>query len=923
MVLTPLFEYYLEQQKHYDEKYTNSIVFMQVGSFYEVYSVYDKETSSRIGKSEIVSKILNFRHSTRNDEVDCCGFPMYSYKSHINLIIDNGYTAILLDEEDSGNKKVRNVNCIYSPGTLATRQESNILLSIHVSNIKHSLKIGISTIDVNSGVTRLFQVCNVEDAYRIIESVNPMEIIINFQNVNQTQKDDLTQNLALSKKVCHFSFGFHSDIVNSEYQNEILSKLFGTSLVERIDEFQCYEIGLISFLILVQFCHEHNENLLKSIHIPIFEVEGLQLILHHTAIHQLNVVNTHNHPVGSKSIHSLYDVVNNTSTPMGKRKLREILANPTANVKELKRSYTKIEEMLPKIEFYEKHLRHITDIERIHHKIVLNTIQPFELANLQESYNAIKIIMNSIESDLYNDFTEYLTYFHKTYNVLKLDVSLSDLQQTIFQSGFSEQIDKLQDSITTNIKLADDECLKLSKYANQKKKKQEDSQVVHFEGNKKCGYIFHTTYTRSELIKKYIMENNMKCDYTFHKESKTKVTISSTKINNIIHTLVKSQDELKPIVIEKFTETVEHIKSSYSSILLKVNTLITEIDVIKSKAKTAILHNYCKPKIVDSERSFIKATGVRHPIIELIETHNSTSYIPNDINIGTDNDGILLYGVNGSGKSCYMKSVGLAIILAQSGHFVPCDHFEYSPYTTLFTRINCDDNIFKGQSSFFVEMSELKSILNICNSKSLILGDEVCKGTEDVSALAIVASSIEHFLDMQSSFIFATHLHKLPEISIIKNREKLKLMHMSVECDKSDGVLQFTRKLEEGLSEKIYGLEIANYIIDIPDFFRKAYLIRNEIINKPKKVVDSKKSKYSSKVFMDSCHICGASGKDAKLEAHHIIFQSDTTSKVKKNNKGNLVVLCNEHHNQVHSGKLLIGGWKNTTEGRKLEYEVQ
>ena len=919
MGLTPLFEYYLEQQKHYDEKYTNSIVFMQVGSFYEVYTIYDEKSQKRIGKSEIVARILNFRHSSRNDEIDCCGFPMCSYKSHIKLVIENGYTAVLLDEEGE-NKKIRKLNCIYSPGTLATKQESNILVSIYIT-IKNSLKIGISTIDVNSGITQIFEVCTVEDAYRIIESINPIEIIINFQYVSETQKADILQILALSKKeVCHFNFGFHPEILNSEYQNEILNKLFGSSLVERVEDFRCCQFGLISFIVLVQFSHEHNETLLKSIHLPTFEIEGSQLILHHTAIHQLNIVNTQNQ-VSSRSVQSLYDVVNNTSTPMGKRKLREIIANPTADIKELQESYSKVEEMIPEIEFYEKHLRHVSDIERIHHKILINTIQPFELANLQESYNAIKTILNAIESDLYKPFIEYLTYFNETYNILKLDVNLGEIHQTIFQTGYCEEIDKLQEHITTNITLAEEECKKLSRYANQKKKKQDDVSVVHFEGNKKSGYIFHTTFARSEAIKKHILENNMKCDYKFNKESKTKMTITSNKINNIIHTLVKSQDDLKPLVTAKFQETIEHIKSSYSSTLFKVNVLITDIDLVKSKAKTAFLHNYCRPKIIESDKSFIKATGVRHSIIELIETHNSTSYVPNDICIGTETDGILLYGVNGSGKSCYMKSVGLAIVLAQSGHFVPCDTFEYNPYTTLFTRINCDDNIFKGQSSFFVEMSELKSILNICNSKSLILGDEVCKGTEDVSALAIVATSIEHFLDTESSFIFATHLHKLPELSVIKNKPKLKLMHMSVECDKNDGVLQFCHKLQEGLSEKIYGLEIANFIIDKPDFFRKAYLIRNEIINKPKKVVESKKSKYSSKVFMDSCQICGANGKDAKLEAHHIVFQSDKTSKVNKNNKGNLVVLCNEHHNQVHSGKMTITGWKNTTEGRKLEYE--
>ena len=429
--------------------------------------------------------------------------------------------------------------------------------------------------------------------------------------------------------------------------------------------------------------------------------------------------------------------------------------------------------------------------------------------------------------------------------------------------------------------------------------------VFKIEYTCKNGYCIYSTQNRCDQLQKSVKDK-----YFFKKESKSKVCVSSDKINLCIENLTKYQTLIKPVLVEKYNNVLEKLSKKYYNVLKTIGNIISNIDIIKSKTKTSYLYNYCKPQIEECNGSYIKATNMRHAIIECLDT--DCDYVPNDVNIDHNNCGILLYGVNGSGKSCYSKAIGLCVVLAQSGHYVPCDSFIYYPFTKLYTRITGDDNIFRGQSSFFVEMTELKSILNYADERSIVIGDEVCKGTEDISAVAIVGTTIKDLINKQTKFIFATHLHRLPQISILKDETKLKIKHITVEFD--DCTI-FTRKIKDGTGDILYGLEIAHSILQNEEFHHKAFNLRNELLNKSSKLIADKKSKYNSKLYIDHCQICGTRDD---LEAHHIVFQS--TSKVRKDRKSNLVVLCDQHHNHVHNGQINVQGWTSTTEGKMLKY---
>ena len=369
-----------------------------------------------------------------------------------------------------------------------------------------------------------------------------------------------------------------------------------------------------------------------------------------------------------------------------------------------------------------------------------------------------------------------------------------------------------------------------------------------------------------------------------------------------------------------FNKIIIECREKYNDTFTIVNKFIAKIDCIKSKAKVALQYGYSRPILTNSDNAYFVAKQMRHAIVEQLNT--SSTYVPCDVTLDDTSKGILLYGVNGAGKSCYSKAVGLCIILAQSGHFVPAESLHLGVFHKLYTRISDADNIYTGQSSFFVEMSELKSIIHYADNKSIVIGDEVCKGTEDVSAVALVSTTLKWLLDKSARFIFATHLHNLPDVSIIRNNHNLSIKHMAVECNTSNDMIEFTREIKDGKGDVLYGVEIAKVIIDDNEFIKQAYKCRNEVLKKHNKLLSTKKSRYNSSLFVDCCEFPGCESKE-NLDSHHIVFQKSTeASKMNLHGSGNLVILCKTHHNQVHSGILQIHKWKNTTKGKLLDYTL-
>ena len=315
-----------------------------------------------------------------------------------------------------------------------------------------------------------------------------------------------------------------------------------------------------------------------------------------------------------------------------------------------------------------------------------------------------------------------------------------------------------------------------------------------------------------------------------------------------------------------YLDMLEQICQKYGTIMMKTQELIAEIDTFQSLAYSAKKYRYARPKLISGQKKGrIKCQNLRHPIIEQIQTDEE--YVPNDVELGGDYQGLMIYGCNSSGKSSLMKALGLSVIMAQSGCWVPCSDCELTPFDHLFTRISGDDDLLNGHSSFVVEMLELRNILERATKKSLVLSDELSR-KEATSGIAIVSSTVIQLSRRQTCFMSATHLHELNQIPQVKQEEKIGHFHLEVETSAEDEEhsLIFNRVLQEGSGDSIYGLRIARSIVRNPEFLGLAEQIQQEILGNNTLSV----SNYNPNFFLGRCELC----ENKAEECHHIKFQS-------------------------------------------------
>ena len=333
--------------------------------------------------------------------------------------------------------------------------------------------------------------------------------------------------------------------------------------------------------------------------------------------------------------------------------------------------------------------------------------------------------------------------------------------------------------------------------------------------------------------------------------------------------------------------------------------------MVYAKASIARKYNYCKPEIINATKSFVDAKDLRHSLIEHLQQNEL--YVANDISLGQGSvDGMLLYGTNAVGKTSFIRALGIAVILAQSGLYVPCSSFQFCPYKYIFTRILGNDNIFKGLSTFAVEMSELRTILRLADGKSLVLGDELCSGTESISAISIFTAGVKTLHAKQSSFIFATHLHEIIHYDEIRDADSVVLKHMAVIYDREKDILVYDRKLRDGPGDNMYGLEVCRSLNLPEDFLTMAHNIRTKYNSESASILSLKTSHFNSKKLMGMCEMCN---ENMSVEVHHLQHQSyanedgiiNQVSKggsiFHKNHMANLMSVCETCHDKFHKDK--------------------
>jgi len=969
---------YFELTKRFQDEYGgNTILLMQVGAFFEVYGIYDKETDI-ITASKITdfSQICELNVVDKNtcvgkNNVMMAGFKDFMIEKYLRKIQDAGFTAVVYTQDENMKNTSRSLAGIFSPGTYFQTETQNLTNSIsciwvNLIENKVLLKgkyvvIGVANIDIYTGKTSIFQFketyvnnpTTYDELERFISIYNPSEVILISNLPDEQELDYVISYAGISCSLIH---KIHiNDTINNikmtrvkncekqPYQKEILSKFYKfDSFDVFVQNFYENNIATQAFCYLLDFVYQHNPQLVNKISEPIFENCSTRLTLANHSLKQLNIIDDGS--VKSSKLSCVSSLLNSCYTPMGKRKFKYNMLNPICDENTLRREYDITEYIVSNFDSNICHnlktkLPSIKDLAKFERQIFLKKISPKSVYTLHSSIKTINLLFDLIKVDetimnYLKDFDENIKeigniceqviLFIENNIDLNLAKDIDQLQQ--FEINFiNKNVDAELDKKTETLKDSELGLEAIREYLsnlieNKEKKSAKSNEFVKIHETEKNNYSLVCTSRRCKILQdalpsveteitlnastKPFTFNISKTKFSFEKQSSSNNFIIDAQIHNFCKTISSIKISLKDLITLIYNHFIEGL-SVYQIQIDKIINFITLIDVIYAKASLAKQFNYCKPEIVEAEKAFVDAKGLRHCLIERFQMNEL--YISNDISLGDrKSDGILLYGTNAVGKTTLIRALGISIILAQAGIYVPCSSFRFKPYKHIFTRIIGNDNIFKGLSTFEVEMSELRTILRLVDENSLILGDELCSGTETVSATSIFVAGIQKLHACNSSFIFATHLHEIVDYEEITSLQSVHLKHMEVKYDRENDVLVYDRKLKDGPGNSLYGLEVCKSLNLPHDFLEAANNIRLKYNPDGRSILSLKQSRYNSNKIVSTCEKCG---KNMGTEVHHLQHQADADANgiiknddaiFHKNNLANLMTLCETCHNELH-----------------------
>ncbi len=1004
-IVDEYFEYYEKYSKEYGEK---TCILMQIGSFYEMHEL-------NCGNMSKVCELLDIQMTRKNKSIETisrsnpylAGFPKHSISKFLPKLLDDGYTIILIDQEegDYTGKKRRSVSGIYSPSIQPIEYSSgdgNILTSVYIelyetkNEISH---VGFSIVNINT-TTNTFETYEkgnsvninknnsfetiLDDISRILIRYNSKEFIFCVINsFSDTVPLQFTKSFISEYFNIHDSYGGHGSnlqwsvifkddsgfkvCLKPEYQNEYLTSVYkhvNFGLLKPIEyfEMEVYQLTILNCINALQFISRHDIKYLSNIAIPKVLNEYEYLVLEMNTLQQLNILPS---KINHHKFGSLFNVLNKTKTSIGKRYLKSLLGKPfkdTGIIKERYELSEQLELVLGLGVNLDVYLEKICDLERFHRKLGLCALHPFELYNLQETYDCIIELNNKLLSfdnfcisgncidssnmDLLLECTkEYKNTFDidelKKYNLNETSSSI----ENFFKIGIKE-LDEIKTSIINIEHKVEEYRLYLDTNSKSNCIKQQSGEWIKMSYTDQDGYFFTCTKNRFDSLQKALSEQN------FSKLIVKKITnsckITSLELQKLSEELVTFRECFLKKIKVYYLDYLQKSFIKYNSLFDILKTFIEIFDITQSNIKCKNMYNYCKPIVHYSENSFVECKKLRHPIIERI--NDSTEYIPNDISLNDSTIGMILYAMNSGGKSSLLRSIGLCVVMAQCGLYVPCSEMIFSPFDTIVTQVDLHDNLWKSQSSFVTEMIGLGKIAKLANNKNLLLADEMTKGTEVVSATSIFTASVIELLKRNCKFVFTTHLQDVAKLlnvesdgdslfdreffkdaktDIKKSLEKLSICHLSVTCEESGNII-FDRKLQQGPCSELYGLEVAKAVGIDRNILDTAFEIRHELMHTIGDFTTRiKKSNYNNNKILSKCEICGykpTKNTDIPLDTHHIKFQCTANDKnfidhYHKNAKFNLVCLCKACHISVHNGSIIIEGYKQTTNGLILDFK--
>lgn len=953
---------YFQLRDEYREKYgEKTILLFQVGAFYEVYTKVNEKNKEIVEEQVIEFKrFTELASANKNETTIMLGFRDYIIEKYVEKIQNAGYTAVVYSQDAPAANTTRSLTGIFSPGTFFSVNNDEISNNIcciwihrrerNTLNKSGNIMIGMSSIDIFTGKNTFYELTTenshnpttYDELERFVSTYNPSETII-ISNLEENKISDIIHYVNIESKKIHRLGYDDKRIKNAEkqiYQQELTNRFFSPKVANSIlNNTLEFAYGIQSYVYLLNFVFEHNPNLVNKLQEPIIENRTDRMLLANHSLQQLNILDDHNY---KGKLSSVSNLLNNCITPMGSRSFKHNILNPTTCREKIERKYN-ITEYLLNTDYWinwRKDLKHMKDIEKLNRQIYLKKIMPSNLFYLYENLSTIKNVFSSLSRDeIINNYLQQDITMTNKMNIATIcsklqkvfdntfileqckDITTMDFETNFIKKGVSIELDKCIELRENNVnKLEAIRCY-LDKMITQGEKTSKNDFVKIHETDK-SGIMLQCTSRRGNILKQQIQAGKHKVILEFITNSGVKeqfdfipdvhtstatgtnVNVTNEMITKITNELVQSKQKMKDLITIIYNQFIQDLQQ-YEKEFINLIQFCSELDQLQNMCYIATKYNYHKPDIRSGEKSYIKSKELRHPLIEQLNTEEL--YVTNDVSIGVDSDIILLYGTNAVGKTSIIRALGINLIMAQAGLYVASSYFEFVPYTGIFTRILGNDNLFKGLSTFAVEMSELRVILNMADKNSLILGDELCSGTEHDSAVSIFVSGLEMLHKKRTSAIFATHLHEIVHYEEIERMKNIDIKHLTVSYNKEKDVLIYDRKLKDGPGESMYGLEVCKSLHLPDEFLENAYAIRRKYKKEEEGGLSKKQSHFNSKKIMNMCEVCKINIGE---EVHHLQHQEKAdknnmiNKRFHKNHPANLLTLCEVCHQNIHkSGK--------------------
>jgi DNA mismatch repair protein MutS len=884
--------YFTFQRNMIEQFGSRSVLLMQKGKFYEIYSLPDQESFNLFSN---VCDVLNIQMSRCNknkplasDNPHMAGFQKDALQRRLKTLLEAGFTIQIVDEEKNGTKNISRSVCRTVTNTTMIEDgfsDNEIKWIGYCVVLEKQMSLCFLNLQLGSIVIYPDQTFDIEELIDLLHKHSIGEIIVKVSSNNTQTQSTISSTLRSMFNNVPIKVEETADIgikvsLKEQMLRQVFKETIGSSVIEKLG-LEKFDLASSNLVHLLNYAMKFDPTLVRRMHTPQIVLDDHTLYLPENAIDQLDLL-------------SVCKEIDHTVTPMGKRLFKYKIFHPASVSKQIK--YVLLE---MRREDRTK-MRQIGDLEKIWTRILSSKATENDFIRLYHSYQIIEQVLEkycrisssssiTVSAVTMNNLSKALKYLHK-----RLYLEEKEREQTtqFFKSGVSLELDN---------------CLE------EKKRKEELLNTLRMHIHHKIFQTDKYVLCCSSTVKKEIRND---LGVTFKKCAKgyqlwTKETL---QVAEALTSLTESFESLYRQAFITFCKEFSDLFTDAFYILMKK---VAELDLAQACQVLVNEYGYSIPTFHSSSSS--QSDLVIEQLVHPIHSGLRTAFVPQDITLS---NGMLLFGVNFAGKTTMLRIVGIAVILAQAGLPVPCSKMIFTPFTRLYSKICLGDNYKKNQSTFTNEVYEIKKMITKSDDKTLILADELCSGTEINSAIALVASCISCLSEKNVKFIFTTHYHPLLQIEEVR-QSSIEIYHMETKQEKlqtNEGVdaleYTFVRRLKKGEpQDDIYGIEIAMHMELNSSFIKKASEIRSRLMKRDFLV--KKTSRYNSNVLVKECQIC----KEREgLHTHHIRFQKDFRIGDKRTHyHTNLVVLCEECHHKVHQGLLTLDdGYVQTSSGVKL-----